>query len=186
MQIINLFPLSIVKEKISLDQNIKNQMIEEIRIMVKNSKNEKYKRGISSWTGDTQGFEYICRNEKFKKLFIEIKKKILNYLNHLKIDEKAIELYITRSWATVSNGKENILNDEIRLNRRKIGFNSNLRSITNFNQNTLFEFLNQNKDLKDLIKLEEIKKIDFEKELSNTTSKFLFSVICLKIFLDKN
>ena len=84
-------------------------MIEEIRIMVKNSKNEKYKRGISSWTGDTQGFEYICRNEKFKKLFIEIKKKILNYLNHLKIDEKAIELYITRSWATVSNGKENIL-----------------------------------------------------------------------------
>jgi len=43
MQIINLFPLSIVKEKISLDQNIKNQMIEEIRIMVKNSKNEKYK-----------------------------------------------------------------------------------------------------------------------------------------------
>ena len=81
---------------------------------------------------------------------------------------------------------KNILNDEIRLNRRKIGFNSNLRSITNFNQNTLFEFLNQNKDLKDLIKLEEIKKIDFEKELSNTTSKFLFSVICLKIFLDKN
>ena len=81
---------------------------------------------------------------------------------------------------------KNILNDEIRLNRRKIGFNSNLRSITNFNQNTLFEFLNQNKDLKDLIKLEEIKKIDFNKELSNTTSKFLFSVICLKIFLDKN
>ena len=27
----------------------------------------------------------------------------------LEIDEKAIELYITRSWATVSNGKENIL-----------------------------------------------------------------------------
>ena len=80
MQIINLFPLSIVKEKISLDQNIKNQMIEEIRIMVKNSKNEKYKRGISSWTGDTQGFEYICRNEKFKKLFIEIKKKIASIL----------------------------------------------------------------------------------------------------------
>ena len=40
MQIINLFPLSIVKEKISLDQNIKNQMIEEIRKMVKSSKNE--------------------------------------------------------------------------------------------------------------------------------------------------
>ena len=80
---------------------------------------------------------------------------------------------------------KNILNDEIRLNRRKIGFNSNLRSITNLNQNSLYEFLSQNKDLKDLIKLDEIKKINFNKELTNTTSKFLFSVICIKIFLDK-
>ena len=66
MQIFNLFPLSILKEKISLDQNTKKQMIEEIRIMVKNSKNENYKSDKSSWTGDTQGFEYICKNEKSK------------------------------------------------------------------------------------------------------------------------
>ena len=79
---------------------------------------------------------------------------------------------------------KNILNDKIRLNRQKIGFNSNLKSISNFNQNTLFDFLNQNQDIKDLIKLNEIKKINFEKELPNSTSKFLFSVICLKIFLD--
>ena len=108
MQIINLFPLSIIREKISLSQNIKNEMIEDIRSMVKNSKNESYKSNNSSWTGDTQGFENIYRNEKFKELFLEIKKKISNYLNHLKINEKSIELYITRSWATVSNGKENI------------------------------------------------------------------------------
>ena len=72
MQIINLFPLSIIREKISLSQNIKNEMIEEIRLMVKNSKNEKYKSNNSSWTGDTQGFENIYRNEKFKELFLEI------------------------------------------------------------------------------------------------------------------
>ena len=77
MQIINLFPLSIIKEKISLDQNIKNQMIEEIRAMVKNSKNEKYKSNNSSWTGDTQGFEYICRNEKLLCIILKISRHYL-------------------------------------------------------------------------------------------------------------
>ena len=67
MQIINLFPLSIIREKISLSQNIKNEMIEEIRLMVKNSKNEKYKSNNSRCTGDTPGFENIYRNEKFKE-----------------------------------------------------------------------------------------------------------------------
>jgi hypothetical protein len=51
------------------------------------------------------------------------------------------------------------------LNRKKMGFNSNLRSITNFDQNSLFEFLNQNKYLKNLINLEEIKKINFNKRI---------------------
>jgi len=81
---------------------------------------------------------------------------------------------------------KNILNDKIRLNRKKMGFNSNLKSITNFNQNSLFEFLNQSDYLKSFINLNEIKKINFKKELSNSTSKFLFSIICLKIFLEKN
>jgi asparagine synthase (glutamine-hydrolysing) len=81
---------------------------------------------------------------------------------------------------------KNILNDKIRLNRKKMGFNSNLRSITNFDQNILYEFLNQNEYLKNLINLNQIKKINFKKELTNSTSKFLFSIICLKIFLEKN
>jgi asparagine synthase (glutamine-hydrolysing) len=78
-----------------------------------------------------------------------------------------------------------ILHDAIRLDRKKIGFNSNLKSITNFNQNSLFHFLSQNKTLDNLINLKEIKKINFKNELTNSTSKFLFSAICLKIFLDK-
>ena len=81
---------------------------------------------------------------------------------------------------------KNILNDKIRLNRKKMGFNSNLKSITDFNQNNLFEFLNQSDYLKSFINLNEIKKINFKKELNNSTSKFLFSIICLKIFLEKN
>jgi uncharacterized protein (TIGR02466 family) len=107
MKTINLFPLSIIQEKILLDKNIKNKMTEEIEIMVSKSK-KTYGTKDVSWTGDTQGFEYLSKNEKFKELFIGIKKVAIKYLNHLKIDENLIDLYITRSWATVSNGKEQI------------------------------------------------------------------------------
>ena len=95
--------------------------------------------------------------------------------------------YINNSYSKypLRYAMKNILNDEIRLNRKKMGFNSNLKSITNFDQNSLFEFLNQNEYLKNLINLNEIKKINFKKELTNSTSKFLFSIICLKIFLEK-
>lgn len=108
MPVINLFPLTILQEKISLDKNIKNEMVKEVQSMVKKSKNESYQSTNNSWTGDTQGFEYICRNEKFKSLFQEIKKKIINYLNILKVDENLIDIYITRSWATLSDGDQKI------------------------------------------------------------------------------
>jgi uncharacterized protein (TIGR02466 family) len=109
MKVVNLFPLSIIQEKISLDKNIKNEMIKEIETMVSKSENKDYKNKNESWTGDTQGFEYLNKNKKFKDLFIHIKKTAIKYLDHLKINENVIDLYITRSWATLSNGKENIL-----------------------------------------------------------------------------
>ena len=109
MKIVNLFPLSIIQEKISLEENTKSKMKDEIETMVSKSKNKEYKNKNDSWTGDTQGFEYLHKNEKFKELFFHIKKIAIKYLDHLKIDENVIDLYITRSWATVSNGNEKIL-----------------------------------------------------------------------------
>ena len=111
-----------------------------------------------------------------------LSKKLVKYCLSMPTDQ-----YINNSYSKypLRCAMENILNDEIRLNRKKMGFNSNLKSITNFDQNSLFEFLNQNEYLKNLINLNEIKKINFKKELTNSTSKFLFSIICLKIFLEK-
>ena len=109
MKILNLFPSSIVQDKISIEQDIKKEMIKEIENMLLNSKNIKDKGTLDSWTGDTQGFEYIFKNEKFNLLLQEIKKTIIKYLNHLGIDDNKIEIYMTRSWATVSNGDEKIL-----------------------------------------------------------------------------
>ncbi len=110
-----------------------------------------------------------------------LSKNLVNYALSLPTNQyinNAITKFPLRS------AMKGILHDAIRLDRKKIGFNSNLKSITNFNQNNLYDFLKQNKDLSDLINLSEIKKINFKSELTNSTSKFLFSAICLKIFLD--
>ena len=111
-----------------------------------------------------------------------LSKKLVKYALSIPVNQ-----YINNSYTKfpLRCAMKGILHDEIRLERKKIGFNSNLKSITNFNQDSLFNFLSQNKTLANLINLKEIKKINFKNELTNSTSKFLFSAICLKIFLDK-
>ena len=108
MKVLNLFPLSIVQDKILINQKIKKDMNSEIETMLLNSKNKDFKGPQDSWTGDTQGFEYLYKNQHFELLFKEIKIKLGKYLRHLGINENKIDLYLTRSWATISNGKERI------------------------------------------------------------------------------
>ena len=108
MNLINLFPLTIIKDKIEIIDNEKVLMIDEIRNMKKNSKNEDFQTKTNAWTGDTQGFEYIHKNRKFKNLFDEITKRIWGYLDCVEIDSKRVDLYIQRSWATISVGGERI------------------------------------------------------------------------------
>ena len=108
MNLINLFPLTIIKDKIEISEEDKNVMINEIRDMKKNSKNLRYQTETNAWTGDTQGFEFIHKNKKFKKLFDEIIKRVWGYLNCVEIDNKLVDIYIQRSWATISIGNERI------------------------------------------------------------------------------
>ena len=104
MKIVNFFPLCVMQDQIVIEN--KQNLIKEIRKMKKNSENLNYQKDDASWTGDTQGFEFLYRNKKFQKLFDEIKKKINIYLDFLKIDKDQMDIYIQRSWATISNGKE--------------------------------------------------------------------------------
>ena len=108
MNLINLFPLTIIKDKIEISVEDKDVMISEIRDMKKNSKNLSYQTKSNAWTGDTQGFEFIHKNKKFKKLFDEIIKRVWGYLNCVEIDSKLVDIYIQRSWATISEGSERI------------------------------------------------------------------------------
>ena len=108
MDLINLFPLTIIKDKILIRDQEKINMINEIRDMKKNSKNINYQTKTNAWTGDTQGYEFIHKNKNFKKLFDEIAKRVWVYLNYIEIDKELIDLYIQRSWATISEGNERI------------------------------------------------------------------------------
>ena len=106
MKVHNFFKLSILQDKIKLTDQEKINLIDDIRVMKSNSQNSNYKLNKASWTGDTQGHEYIYNNPKFNNLFEEIKKKIYIYLDFLKIDQDQIETYIQRSWATISVDSE--------------------------------------------------------------------------------
>jgi uncharacterized protein (TIGR02466 family) len=107
-QIFNFFPLSVLKSKINLTSDQKQKMIDEVFSMEKKSKNLDYKNQTSSWTGDTQGFEYLHNNPVFNIFFEEVKKKVFEYLDALAVDKEKLEIYIQRSWATISRDKENI------------------------------------------------------------------------------
>ena len=80
---------------------------------------------------------------------------------------------------------KNILVDDVRLVRQKYGFNASLLSLTSIRD--IKEFLQKNKTLIseyfdiDLL----IKKYLSKKNINNATfSKFLFNVICIKMFLE--
>ncbi len=76
MKVSNFFPLSIFQDQIKLNHDEKINLINDIREMKKNSQNSDYKLNQASWTGDTQGYEYIYNNPNFNNLFVEIKKKL--------------------------------------------------------------------------------------------------------------
>ena len=108
-QIFNFFPLSILKSKIQFSAEQKKKMLDEVFAMEKKSTNSEYKNQTSAWTGDTQGFEYIHNNPIFDDFFIEVKKRIIEYLEALQIDHEQLDIFIQRSWATISKEKENII-----------------------------------------------------------------------------
>ena len=106
--ILNFFPLTVFKTKISLENNLKKEMIDEIYRMEKESSSINLKGKGRSWTGDTQGFEFLHKNLKFEKFFIEVKKKLIEYFELMKIDHNQLDIYLQSSWATLSREVEHI------------------------------------------------------------------------------
>ena len=106
--IIQLFPLSLYKAKIGLTENERSILITEVQAQKLKSKNPSYKTKTGTWTGDTQGFEFLYLNKKFERLFSLISLTIKKYTDCLGINNNKIDFYYQRAWATIAKGNENI------------------------------------------------------------------------------
>jgi len=79
-----------------------------------------------------------------------------------------------------------ILNEKIRLDREKKGFNASINSLINFEDKKVRDFLlNPSSPIFELIKKEKIEELFINKFTHNYQGKFIFSFISAKIFLDQ-
>ena len=79
-----------------------------------------------------------------------------------------------------------ILVDKVRLDRQKKGFNCSIDTLIDFESKDIRDYLLTNSPIFNFIKKEEIEKLLNSNYKPNFISKFLFSFITSKIFLEKN
>ncbi len=106
MQIYNLFPLTVVKESISINERERQILVNEIKKMTQLD-NEK-KESSFAWTGDRNGYEFLFSNDLFKNLSNKISNIIIEYLKKLEINTELLDIYYQRSWATFTENEQNI------------------------------------------------------------------------------
>ena len=106
MQIYNLFPLTIIKETISLEEKEREILINEIKNMKKYNTEEKTNK--NAWTGDTKGYEFLFSNSLFKNLSNKISKTIVKYLETFEINTNLLDIFYQRSWATITENEQSI------------------------------------------------------------------------------
>ena len=79
-----------------------------------------------------------------------------------------------------------VLNDKVRLDRRKIGFNASINSIVNFKDIKIKNyFFDKKSKINEYINIKKIEEITEKENIDNYLSKFLFSILNTKIFLDQ-
>ncbi|MBA64964.1 MAG: asparagine synthase (glutamine-hydrolyzing) [Candidatus Marinimicrobia bacterium] len=80
-----------------------------------------------------------------------------------------------------------ILNDKVRLDRTKKGFNTSFYSIFNIDDKNFYDYLlDPSSDIFQIINRNMIKELFNNRNTKNSYSKFLFNFINSKIFLDQN
>lgn len=79
-----------------------------------------------------------------------------------------------------------ILNEKVRTCRKKVGFNASIHSLVDLASNDITEYLLDNSAIYDYVKRDEIEKFIKIKPMPNSFSKFFFSFINVKIFLEIN
>jgi asparagine synthase (glutamine-hydrolysing) len=81
---------------------------------------------------------------------------------------------------------EGIMPEPVRINRKKVGFNASILSFLDLNDAAVKTELLRDSPVYEIIKRKKIKQMLESNYLDNSSSKFLFSFLCAKIFLEHN
>jgi len=106
MNTFNLFPLTVLKETISIEEEEREKLVSAIKKMKETNDEKNY--GSYAWTGDTNGHEFLFSNNLFKNLSNQISKFIIEYLKTLEINTDLLDIYYQRSWATFTENEQRI------------------------------------------------------------------------------
>jgi asparagine synthase (glutamine-hydrolysing) len=79
-----------------------------------------------------------------------------------------------------------ILNDQVRLDRKKLGFNASINSVLDFNNSSTIDYLLSDSPIFDIVNKNKFKKFIKKDFFENSHKKFLFNFINSKIFLEQN
>lgn len=79
-----------------------------------------------------------------------------------------------------------LLNDQVRLDRQKKGFNASIHSLINFNSNQIKELLLDDSPIFDIVSKKAIEINLNVNSMQNSLSKFMFNFINTKLFLELN
>ena len=147
----------------------------------------------------------ILRNKMLNELFYEVIPVILHHddLNSMYYSIENRNPFLDKdlfefansipSLFLINNGYQksvlrdsfkNVLNEKVRLDRQKKGFNASINTVINFKDPKIKSFLfDKNSEINDFVNMKEIKKAIYSNK-TNQFSKFLFSILNTKIFLD--
>lgn len=100
-KIINAFPLTVFHDSVTIAPDYRAEL-RDVILEMGGQKIQQTPR--SSWTGDTNGHEFLHNDPRFAKLFARFAEPLARYLEMLRIDRDKITLYYTRSWGTISVG----------------------------------------------------------------------------------
>ena len=78
-----------------------------------------------------------------------------------------------------------ILNDKVRLDRRKKGFNASINSVVDLNDHATVENLLSDSPVFDIVQREKIEKLLKQDYFENSYKKFIFNFVNTKLFLEQ-
>jgi asparagine synthase (glutamine-hydrolysing) len=79
-----------------------------------------------------------------------------------------------------------ILNDQVRLDRQKKGFNATITSLVNFKDPSIRDYILSDSPVYDLVDRKKIEAVIPAESLPNSMSKFWFYFLNAKVFLEQN